>query len=147
MVETRGLTLDGRLFSLFSFDFVSFYLTYAQLYGFVSATTNWSYQDIIYYTNAQSLCLTVSPTLVISDDAGSARSLVGCRLTSLFSSWGVQVLRSRMGSGYYQVQVRVQVESRHCSLHPVRTPVLHQRHSYSPLIYALPIGTECSVWA
>ncbi|KZT57201.1 MFS general substrate transporter [Calocera cornea HHB12733] len=40
------------------FDFVSFYLTYAQLYGFVAATTNWSLSDITYYTNTQSLCLT-----------------------------------------------------------------------------------------
>ncbi|EJT98469.1 MFS general substrate transporter [Dacryopinax primogenitus] len=40
------------------FDFISFYLTYAQLYGFVAATTNWSLSDITYYTNCQSLCLT-----------------------------------------------------------------------------------------
>ncbi|KZO99452.1 MFS general substrate transporter [Calocera viscosa TUFC12733] len=40
------------------FDFVSFYLTYAQLYGFVAATTNWSLSGITYYTNCQSLCLT-----------------------------------------------------------------------------------------
>ncbi|KAF8308260.1 MFS general substrate transporter [Clavulina sp. PMI_390] len=42
------------------FDFISFYLTYGQLYGFVSATTNWSYANIIYYTNGQTLSLTFS---------------------------------------------------------------------------------------
>ncbi|KAF8310981.1 drug:h+ antiporter [Clavulina sp. PMI_390] len=45
------------------FDFISFYLTYNQLYGFISATTNWSYQNIIYFTNAQSLSLTFSGVL------------------------------------------------------------------------------------
>ena len=39
---------------------ISFYLTFTQLYGFIAPTTNWSYQDIIYYTNCQSLSLTVS---------------------------------------------------------------------------------------
>ncbi|KAJ7264868.1 major facilitator superfamily domain-containing protein [Mycena haematopus] len=40
------------------FDFVSFYLTYAQLYGFVSATTKWEIGNLVYYSNAQSLSLT-----------------------------------------------------------------------------------------
>ncbi|KAJ7193809.1 drug:h+ antiporter [Mycena pura] len=40
------------------FDFVSFYLTYAELYGFVSATTQWKIGDLVYYSNAQSLSLT-----------------------------------------------------------------------------------------
>ncbi|KAF7289055.1 MFS domain-containing protein [Mycena chlorophos] len=40
------------------FDFVSFYLTYAELYGFVSATTKWDLGKLVYYSNAQSLCLT-----------------------------------------------------------------------------------------
>jgi hypothetical protein len=39
---------------------VSFYLTYAELYGFVVATTTWKISNLIYYTNAQSLCLTVN---------------------------------------------------------------------------------------
>ncbi|KAJ7706864.1 drug:h+ antiporter [Mycena rosella] len=40
------------------FDFVSFYLTYSELYGFVSATTKWEIGNLVYYTNAQSLSLT-----------------------------------------------------------------------------------------
>ncbi|KAF8205498.1 major facilitator superfamily domain-containing protein [Mycena galopus ATCC 62051] len=40
------------------FDFVSFYLTYGQLYGFVSATTKWEIGNLVYYSNAQSLSLT-----------------------------------------------------------------------------------------
>ncbi|KAJ6622918.1 hypothetical protein B0H10DRAFT_1787296 [Mycena sp. CBHHK59/15] len=40
------------------FDFVSFYLTYGQLYGFVEATTTWEISNLVYYSNAQSLCLT-----------------------------------------------------------------------------------------
>ncbi|KAK7038265.1 MFS domain-containing protein [Favolaschia claudopus] len=40
------------------FDFVSFYLTYSELYGFVSATTNWKIDNLVYYSNAQSLSLT-----------------------------------------------------------------------------------------
>ncbi|KAJ7154185.1 drug:h+ antiporter [Mycena filopes] len=40
------------------FDFVSFYLTYAELYGFVSATTKWDLGNLVYYSNAQSLSLT-----------------------------------------------------------------------------------------
>ncbi|KAF7337839.1 MFS domain-containing protein [Mycena venus] len=40
------------------FDFVSFYLTYGELYGFVSATTKWKIDNLVYYTNAQSLSLT-----------------------------------------------------------------------------------------
>ncbi|KAJ7633172.1 major facilitator superfamily domain-containing protein [Roridomyces roridus] len=40
------------------FDFVSFYLTYGQLYGFVSATTQWKISNLIYYSNCQSLSLT-----------------------------------------------------------------------------------------
>ncbi|KAJ7772899.1 drug:h+ antiporter [Mycena maculata] len=40
------------------FDFISFYLTYAELYGFVSATTKWEISNLIYYSNAQSLSLT-----------------------------------------------------------------------------------------
>ncbi|KAJ7481042.1 drug:h+ antiporter [Mycena galericulata] len=42
------------------FDFVSFYLTYGQLYGFVSATTKWEIGNLVYYSNAQSLSLTAS---------------------------------------------------------------------------------------
>ncbi|KAJ6526238.1 drug:h+ antiporter [Mycena vulgaris] len=40
------------------FDFVSFYLTYAELYSFVSATTKWDIGNLVYYSNAQSLSLT-----------------------------------------------------------------------------------------
>ncbi|KAJ7453072.1 drug:h+ antiporter [Mycena latifolia] len=40
------------------FDFVSFYLTYGELYGFVSATTKWEIGNLVYYSNAQSLSLT-----------------------------------------------------------------------------------------
>ncbi|KAJ7087545.1 drug:h+ antiporter [Mycena belliarum] len=40
------------------FDFVSFYLTYSELYGFVSATTHWEIGNLVYYSNAQSLSLT-----------------------------------------------------------------------------------------
>ncbi|KAJ7073780.1 drug:h+ antiporter [Mycena amicta] len=40
------------------FDFVSFYLTYSELYGFVSATTKWDLGKLVYYSNAQSLSLT-----------------------------------------------------------------------------------------
>ncbi|KAF7364038.1 MFS domain-containing protein [Mycena sanguinolenta] len=40
------------------FDFVSFYLTYGELYGFVSATTQWKISNLVYYSNAQSLSLT-----------------------------------------------------------------------------------------
>ncbi|KAF7331833.1 MFS domain-containing protein [Mycena kentingensis (nom. inval.)] len=40
------------------FDFVSFYLTYSELYGFVSATTDWKIDNLVYYSNAQSLSLT-----------------------------------------------------------------------------------------
>ncbi|KAJ6531076.1 hypothetical protein B0H19DRAFT_1082056 [Mycena capillaripes] len=40
------------------FDFVSFYLTYGELYGFVSATTKWEIGKLVYYSNAQSLSLT-----------------------------------------------------------------------------------------
>ncbi|KAJ7355831.1 drug:h+ antiporter [Mycena albidolilacea] len=40
------------------FDFVSFYLTYSELYGFVSATTKWKIGNLVYYSNAQSLSLT-----------------------------------------------------------------------------------------
>ncbi|KAJ7685749.1 drug:h+ antiporter [Mycena polygramma] len=40
------------------FDFVSFYLTYGELYGFVSATTKWEISNLVYYSNAQSLSLT-----------------------------------------------------------------------------------------
>ncbi|KAJ7878997.1 hypothetical protein B0H14DRAFT_3774989 [Mycena olivaceomarginata] len=40
------------------FDFVSFYLTYSELYGFVSATTKWEIGNLVYYSNAQSLSLT-----------------------------------------------------------------------------------------
>ncbi|CAK5266141.1 unnamed protein product [Mycena citricolor] len=40
------------------FDFISFYLSYNELYGFVSATTRWDIGNLVYFTNAQSLCLT-----------------------------------------------------------------------------------------
>ncbi|KAJ7143184.1 drug:h+ antiporter [Mycena crocata] len=40
------------------FDFVSFYLTYGELYGFVTATTKWEIGNLVYYSNAQSLSLT-----------------------------------------------------------------------------------------
>ncbi|KAF7295700.1 MFS domain-containing protein [Mycena indigotica] len=40
------------------FDFVSFYLTYGELYGFVTATTKWDLGKLVYYSNAQSLSLT-----------------------------------------------------------------------------------------
>jgi hypothetical protein len=42
---------------------VSFYLTYAELYGFVSATTKWEIGNLVYYSNAQSLSLTVNTRL------------------------------------------------------------------------------------
>lgn len=41
------------------FDFVSFYLSWSSAYYFVVILKNWGTQDALYFSNAQSLCLTV----------------------------------------------------------------------------------------
>ncbi|KAK4688897.1 MFS transporter, SIT family, siderophore-iron:H+ symporter, partial [Tremellales sp. Uapishka_1] len=41
------------------FDFVSFYLQFTYLYSYVTVTQNWSYKNLTYFSNTQSLALTI----------------------------------------------------------------------------------------